>query len=83
MFSPITREEALEEMKHDPYPTEEMMKTDKEYVLKKLGLTEDEFEVIISLPLKTFRDYPSNYWLFQVMIKLRNISRRLKFLNFC
>ena len=78
----LTREEALQEMEHAPYPTEEMMKTDKEYVLKKLGLTEDEFEEIMSLPLKTFRDYPSDYRLFQAMLKLRNISRGLKFLNF-
>jgi len=65
----ITRAEALEEMKHEPYPSEEIAKNDKEYVLEKLGLTEAEFEEIMSLPIKTFRDYPSNHWLFQIVRK--------------
>ncbi|PKP60583.1 MAG: N-acetyl sugar amidotransferase [Candidatus Altiarchaeales archaeon HGW-Altiarchaeales-1] len=60
----ITREEALEELKKDPYPSEEMMKEDKEYVIKKLGLTEEEFEKIMSLPIKTFESYPNNSFLF-------------------
>ena len=75
----ITREEALEEMKRDPYPSEEMMKSDKEYVLTKLGLSEEEFEIIMSLPIKTVRDYPSNYWGFPIM---RRISRTLGILRF-
>ena len=75
----ITREEALEEMKHDPYPTEEMMKKDKEYVLKKLELTEGEFEKIMSLPLNTVKDYSSNYWLFPIA---RQLSRKLEILKF-
>jgi N-acetyl sugar amidotransferase len=52
----MTREAALEEMKNDPY-TETMMREDREYVVKKLGLTMDEFESIMALPLKTYRDY--------------------------
>lgn len=75
----ITREEALEEMKHDPYPTEEMMESDKEYVLKKLGFAEEEFDKIMSLSIKTTRDYPSNYWLFPIM---RKVSRKFKILKF-
>ena len=54
----ITREKALKEIEHEPYPSEEMMKNDKKYVLEKLGLTEVEFEEIMSFPIKTFRDYP-------------------------
>ena len=65
----ITREKALKEIEHEPYPSEEMMKNDKKYVLEKLGLTEVEFEEIMSFPIKTFRDYPSNHWLFQIMRK--------------
>jgi N-acetyl sugar amidotransferase len=52
----MTREAALEEMKNDPY-AETMMREDREYVVKKLGLTMDEFESIMALPLKTYRDY--------------------------
>lgn len=52
----MTREEALEEMKHNNY-TEHQMREDYEYVIKKLGLTKDEFEKIMSLPIKTFSEY--------------------------
>lgn len=62
----ITREQALEEMKKVLYPETEL-KEDKAYVLKKLGLSETEFEVIIDRPIKTFWDYPSyeNSWWFK------------------
>ena len=54
----MTRDAAFEEMKNDPYP-EAMMQEDREYVKKKLGLTEAEFEQIMTLPIKTYRDYPN------------------------
>ena len=75
----ITREEALEELKSNPYPTEEMMKADKELVLNNFDLTEEEFEEIMALPIKTVRDYPSNYWLSKVITKRSGIVRKLKF----
>lgn len=54
----MTREQALEELKTQPYP-EEMQRSDREYVIKKLGLTEPEFEEIMNLPPRSFWDYPS------------------------
>lgn len=54
-----TRAEALEEMKRAPYP-EEMQQEDRVYVIKKLGLTEAEFEEIMSLPVRTHADYPNS-----------------------
>ena len=54
----ITREEALEELKqpiYDPKKIEE----DKEYVIKKLGLTPGEFEDIMRLPVKSHAEYRS------------------------
>jgi hypothetical protein len=38
------------------YPPNEL-KADKEYVLKKLGLTPAEFEEIMKLPLKRHQDF--------------------------
>lgn len=59
----ITREDALKEMKRDLY-TEEDLEKDKEYVLKKLGLTNEEFEKIMNLPVKSHFDYASDIkWL--------------------
>jgi hypothetical protein len=54
----MSRDAALEEMKNDPYP-EAMMREDREYVRKKFGLTESEFEQIMALPIKTHHDYPN------------------------
>ena len=59
----ITREEALKQMKQNIFPPIQLSK-DKEYVLKKLNFTKKAFEKIMSQPLKGFKDYPSNYFLF-------------------
>lgn len=64
----MTKKEALEEMKKDPYSSRELLEEDKEYVIKKLGLTEEEFEKIMSLPIKTFRDYPNNYFILSKVV---------------
>lgn len=54
----ITREEALLELKKDIYD-KDLLRHDKEYVLKKLDLTEDEFTRIMKMPVKQHTDYPS------------------------
>lgn len=54
----LTREEALAELKEPAIPGEQL-REDRAFVLKKLGLTEQEFEAIMALPRKTFWDYPS------------------------
>ena len=56
----LTRSNALKEVDLPLYDSEEL-RLDKEFVLKKLGLSQDEFESIMKQPLRTFRDYPSNY----------------------
>jgi len=69
----MTRDEALMKIKEEnPYPKDKV-KEDKEYVIKKLGLTPEEFEEILSSEPKTFLDYPTYYpiiRLFRVPIKL-------------
>lgn len=54
----ITRDDALNEMENEPYP-QDLQEEDRRYVIKKLGITEEEFESIMNLPLKTILDYPS------------------------
>ena len=67
----MTREDALEEMKRSPYPDDSMLEHDRQRVIKKLGLTEEEFESIMSLPTKTHSDYPTCYYPFLLeMIRL-------------
>lgn len=52
----IMREEALAEMKKPIYE-EDLLKVDKEFVLKKLGLTDIEFETIMKMPVKSHWDF--------------------------
>jgi N-acetyl sugar amidotransferase len=55
----LSRDEALEKMGEavmDP----ELLKQDLEYVPKKLGLSQTEFEAIMSLSPKMHEDYPTN-----------------------
>jgi N-acetyl sugar amidotransferase len=56
----MTRAEAIDTMRHNPY-TEEMQQADREYVVKKLDLTDEGFEQIMQLPVKSFYDYPTYY----------------------
>ena len=58
----IKRPEALAELERPPY-SPDRLKEDREYVIKKFGLTEKEFEDIMKLPIKRHQDYPNNdFW---------------------
>jgi N-acetyl sugar amidotransferase len=54
----ITREDAFVELDKPTYAPS-MQEEDREYVVKKLGLTDEQFEAIMSAPRKTFWHYPS------------------------
>lgn len=70
----LSREEALEEMKRPPYPEEQQLQ-DLTYVSKKLGLQVEAFDEIMSLPIKTFRDYRNS---FAIVNFLKSIANRLR-----
>lgn len=55
----MSREEALYELEKPLYPEEEL-KSDKEYVLKKLGLSESEFDAIMQMPPRKHSDFKSD-----------------------
>jgi N-acetyl sugar amidotransferase len=54
----MTRDAALKELDKPTYQPS-MQEEDREYVVKKLGLNDEEFEAILNAPKKTFWDYPS------------------------
>ncbi len=58
MSNQITRDQALAELSKPTY-TDAEIRTDKIFVAKKLGVTEEEFDRIIALPPKTMFDYPN------------------------
>jgi N-acetyl sugar amidotransferase len=54
----ISREQALREIE-EPICDEPLLRQDREFVIRKLGITEAEFERIMALPPRSFWDYPS------------------------
>jgi len=77
MSGGMTREEALEELNEPPY-SESLQEEDKEYVLKKLGLTGKDFTEIMSLPVKNHKDYPTSEFFirnFKIFVRL---ARKMK-----
>jgi N-acetyl sugar amidotransferase len=70
----ITREEALKELLRNHY-LDEQVKKDWDYVLKKLALTQEEFEKIMARPPKRSEDYPTSFLL------SRNIPWLMTFLR--
>ena len=61
----LDRESALKEMEQPSYSAEEL-REEKAFIIKKLGLTEDEYESIRQEPKRTYRDFPSSAFLFDL-----------------
>ncbi len=55
----IDRKTAIEELEKPTAPPE-ILNQDREYVVKKFGLTNEEFNNIMNAENKTFTDYPNN-----------------------
>jgi N-acetyl sugar amidotransferase len=72
----LTRDKALKALEHPLY-TLDALREDREYVLKKLGLTEAEFEAIMREPAKSYRDYPSNDLVLRRMPALLSFVKRV------
>jgi len=60
MAGQLTREEALEEMKK-PAISDEMARSEEEYVINKFNLTRESYDNIMNAPTKSFHDYPSYF----------------------
>jgi N-acetyl sugar amidotransferase len=68
----MVRQRALESMQQAPYPAEQAA-ADREYAIKKFGITEAEFERIMALPLRTYRDYPNTAELMDRVKRLHSL----------
>jgi hypothetical protein len=65
----MTRDEAYKLMKDEAYSDEQILKEDKEYVLKKLGLSNEEFDKYIDSPPVPHSYYPSNEWTYNQLAR--------------
>lgn len=72
----MTRDEALKEMEDDSAYTEEEMLEDRDYILKKLDISMEEWEEIMKAPCKSEDDY-KNYK--RTMESMRRTKHLLKF----
>jgi N-acetyl sugar amidotransferase len=70
----LDRESALRELEAEPYPVD-TLKEDRDFVIKKLGLSEEDLDRILRLPLKSFKDYHNSYHLHKY---LRSILGHLR-----
>ena len=57
----MQRSEAIHKLNNEQPMSKEQAETDLAYVLKKLEITPEEFEQIMSEKPKSFLDYPSYY----------------------
>lgn len=68
----MTRQEALSALTHAPYESVELAQ-DRDYVLKKLGFSDGEFESIMNEPPKPHEFYRTDQWQVDLMVKLRDM----------
>ena len=72
----IKRGQALSELSRPPHESEEAAH-DRDYVMKKLGLDDTEFQRILSAPPRRHDDYPGHHRLFSPdAVSLRKLYRR-------
>lgn len=71
----MRRDTALDEMTDDRYQAE-LLNEDKRFVIKKLGLQPADFDEIMSLPPRSFREYPSNHFLFTKFAFLVRLAKK-------
>lgn len=72
----LSRQQALEEMEQERYP-EDLLRQDRRFVLKKLGLSDVEFDNIMQQPVRKHEEYSSNQFFFEKMDTLKTALKRL------
>lgn len=72
----MSRDEALAEMTL-PADSQERLLSDKEFVAKKLGLNNEQFDNILASPIRTYKDFPCNQWLFSLKNKMQQLIKNI------
>lgn len=72
----VSRQDALNEMELPTYPPA-LLREDMQFVMKKFGLNQEQFDAIMRAPVREAKDYPSNYFLFHTLHKYKNIFRKI------
>lgn len=72
----MTRSEAIKELEKSLYDEKEL-KEDKEYIAKKLGVSDSEFEQILQVPAHHYSDFPNMSVKYNGMKQLQSIMENL------
>jgi len=72
----MTRQQALEHLQTPTLPSDRV-REDRTYVIKKLGISEHDFDSIMALPKKTFLNYRTRYGLTEKLKKMGPIRATL------
>ena len=70
-----TREQALAAMQEPVYPERALLEA-RDYAIKKLNLTSEQFEAILAALNKTFLDYRTSHGIFETAKRIVNAGRR-------
>lgn len=76
----MTREDALAKLEKPAYDPETITE-DFEYIANKLGISVDELRRYHQMPLKTYKDYKNQEWMFDLgakVLKLLGVERSVK-----
>lgn len=77
MSGQMTREEALAAVEQ-PIADPRLVAEDRVYVVKKLNISDDEFESIMRAPVRSYRDYPNDSRRYAQMRSLWGRAQRLR-----
>ena len=72
----MSREEGLKELDKPLYDEKEL-KEDKEYIAKKLGVSDEKFEQILQMPSHKYSDFPNMTEKYDRMKKVQNFVSKL------
>lgn len=72
----MTREEALKELENSTYPDKDLLKSDMEFIPKKLGITVEEFKKIMDEPIRGHTEFPNDYKIRRLLSKISGIVKR-------
>lgn len=74
----MTRDAALAQLEGSPYPDPRQELEDREFVIKKLGFTEESFGEYMRAPAVPHRAYGSEVWLYEALLRASRAYRRLR-----
>ena len=82
----MTRDETIEDLKEPIYPIDQLER-DEEYFRKKFNLSFKDYESILNDEPRTFKDYPNNYNILNILkwivsfLRSKKIFSQLKLLS--